>query len=304
MSSTTETTTPGGSSTEASWVPNELQTGIFSANITERLAPEAVDNFYNLRGAPLDILLIEGPPGSGRQEFAAIILGVQLSEGKSIIAMTKTESEAEKTMDLITNLITQDEVVIVHLTDIHGQFDLLLTSDLHAIQQLQGTAGFSYTLAGTVLQIAGLLPTNNSTLLRLRRDHLRLANLLSIPPETRTPANIEHLSTEILRIFDVVEANIDMLISPYDDGSQVTNAFMKRFSYKADVFYIPHADEISTQTIAAIWGGEKPCIMTHDCSKVHRRGYGELEVRITSIKSKKLQINHSTFIKSSTSLSV
>lgn len=93
----------------STWLPNCFQGGIFAVSIYDHIRQHFVAPLNSLQGVPLEICLININADSGRRIFESLIIGVQLDEGKTVSAMTKTEVEADYIIELTSKLITPDE---------------------------------------------------------------------------------------------------------------------------------------------------------------------------------------------------
>jgi hypothetical protein len=278
---------------QASWIPKDMKCVTFKLDLYHEIEgqPQLYEIVKLLAGLPLGVFIVEGDVRTGRRMLGSLVSAVQLSQGRIVSVMGERQGDLVYIQHQMAKFVAPSEALIVYLEPVNNEKDIIMKTwgVIVASGDEETEAFFGYTLAGIVCEMAGLRPASNMKIAALGREHSKLKELLAIPSHSRTQEDSAQLSKCIDAAFDSIIDVADMLISELMIDNR-TNRLLKIFNDRADILFIPNADEMMTQTMAAIGVGEKPCMMTANPYKNHRRGYGEVANRVTEILKEDLDI--------------
>ncbi|THV43741.1 hypothetical protein BGAL_0976g00010 [Botrytis galanthina] len=150
---------------------------------------------------PCDLLIIKGPPGSGKTVGLVTTIEIVLCSGKKVLAAaaqnTAVNNLFDRTVNSIANLNLNQDILSIRLWSENIEYDKMINLNVdqlesNSLKTSQGFSGQSFeysfknSLAGRVWAVAGFIASENPIISRLRANNPTLHEILAIKPLDRT----------------------------------------------------------------------------------------------------------------------
>ena len=120
---------------------------------------------------------------------------------------------------------------------------------------------FSRSIANGVLQLAGVIDTNNRKIIAFRDSHKELSRALKKSPKDRTEEDLKDLPGNIRKAISALIAKADII---FTTTTLAGHKLMRKFVAKTDVACVDEAACATELEIAFRWKGDKPLILLAD----------------------------------------